>query len=163
MAWETNSTFTKDLAAAHEVENKLAEIFRQNYDCTVTTSQDKGSFPEWDLSIFFKDENFTRTVEVKHDKMASVTGNIAVEYQRTMKDGTVRPTCISISQSDLYAYYFDGTFYIIDTDELRRMIADKKYFYTVHNSGDGQRASCYLFKKEEFLKHAVPLKTFLQI
>jgi len=162
MVWHSNSTFTKDLAEAHQIENKLADIFRNNCNCTVTTSQEFGSFPDWDLSIKYNEENITRTIEVKNDKMTSITGNIAVEYQRTMKDGKVKPTCISISKSDLYAYHFDGNFYIIDTDELRRMIEQKKYFHTVHNSGDGGRASCYLFKKEVFLQSAVPIKEFLQ-
>lgn len=159
MIWEKN--FTTDLAQAHKIENKLADLFRNNINCTVTTSQDLGSFSDYDLKVDFTDEKFSKTIEVKEDKWVRTTGNIAVEFQRTFSDGTVRPTCISISKSDLYAYYLVNEFFIIDTDELRRLIADKKYFFIANNSGDGGRASCYLFKKEVFCKSAVPLKTFL--
>ncbi|MDQ2718222.1 MAG: hypothetical protein M3Z26_00470 [Bacteroidota bacterium] len=157
----TTSTFSQDLASAHEIENKLANQFRNNCDCTVTTSQEFGAFPDWDLKVHFDEQNIDLTVEVKNDKKAVITGNIAVEFQRTMKDGTVKPTCISVSKADLFAYYFDNQFYIIGTKKLRTIIKKQKYFYTANNAGDGERSSVYLFTKDVFKKYATPLNNLI--
>lgn len=151
---ELPATFQTDLKEAHECENKLKKLFEQNYNCTVITSQELGSFPDWDLSVELHDTNYSFTVEVKQDKQTAVTKNIAVEYQRTLKDGTVRPTCISTSQATIWAYHISNTFYLIDTVTLRQIIKDKLYFKAVDNAGDGNRASIYLFKKDVFLKYA---------
>ena len=159
---EKTATFDTDLQEAHAVENLLGEQFKSKHNCIVTTSQDKGSFSDWDVSIEFLDYDTTRTFEIKHDKQTYRTGNVAVEWQRTMKDGSVRPTCISISKADVWAYYINSTFYLIDTEDLRQMIREEKYSRIMHNAGDGNRASIYLFSKEVFIKHAQTLKNLLK-
>ncbi len=149
---EEEASFKTDLTEAHIVENRLAEYFKTNYNCTVKTSQDLGSFPAWDLSVDFIDEGVNVTVECKQDKLVWKTGNVAIEFQRTLKDGTVKPTCISISQAEIYAYYFNSSYWLTPTDKLRQMISDNN-FPVKHNAGDGNRASVYLVPVEVFKKN----------
>ena len=148
---EEEATFQTQLTEAHIVENRLAEYFKTNYNCTVKTSQELGSFPAWDLSIDFIDEDVNITFECKQDKLVWKTKNVAVEWQRTLKDGTVKPTCISISQAEIYAYYFNSCYWLIPTDKLRQLISDNN-FTIKHNAGDGSRASVYLIPVDVFKK-----------
>jgi hypothetical protein len=158
----STSTFDTDLLEAHEKENLFGKIFSESrHNCEITTSQDKGSFSDWDVKIYFTDHKKELTFEVKQDKMTQSTGNIAVEYQRTLKSGEIRPTCISISKADVWAYWVANSFWLIDTESLRQMIADKKYKADISGAGEGNRASVYLFDKKVFFKHAEPIKNYL--
>lgn len=143
------STFSTDLQEAHEVENRLGETLVKQYSGRYETSQSMGSFPDWDVSYSSPVEG-TITFEVKQDKMSWKTGNIAIEFQRTLKDGTVKPTCLSISKADAYAYFIQDRFYIINTDELKQKIKSKQELKIVHGAGEGNRASCYLIPVKEF-------------
>lgn len=158
---ETESTFHSDLNEAHECENRLKEIFEQNYNCSVSTSQAFGSFPDWDLKVLLHEQDYEFTIELKQDKMVWKTGNIAVEYQRTLKDGSKHPTCISVSKATIWAYYFNSTYYLIPTETLRQIIQDKLYFKAIEGAGDGNRAGVYLFQKDVFLKYATDIKEFI--
>ena len=153
-------TFQTDLSEAHKVENKLADYYKANYNCKVETSQKLGSFPAWDLSIYFIDHDVNLTFECKQDKMVW-TGNVAVENQRTLKNGIVQPTCISISKADICSYYFNGTYYLIPTDELRQMIKNKLYSVIVANAGGDNQTSIYLFPVNIFTKYATDIRTLL--
>lgn len=158
---DKEATFETDLKEAHIIENKLGQMFSTKHDCIVETSQDKGSFSEYDVKIFFKDKSEEITFEVKQDKMTLITQNIAVEYQRTLASGEIRPTCISISKADVWAYWVQNTFWLIDRIALQKMIKDKKYKMIKYNAGDGGRASIYLFDKNVFFKHATNISKFL--
>lgn len=145
--------FKKDLQRANKKEHYLADLLKEkkeveNVDCSSDLFD--GSFSDWDLKIYFKDKS-EMTVELKEDKRVMETGNIAVEYERILKDGTVRPTCISISKSDLYCYNFNDNFYFIETKKLKELVKNKP----IVKGGDGMRSRCYLLKKEDYLKNAV--------
>ncbi|MFL5808629.1 MAG: hypothetical protein ACJ749_03855 [Flavisolibacter sp.] len=144
------ATFATDLGEAHKEENKLKEWFEGKYDCVATTTQDKGSFPGYDLSVHFNETNEDVTIEVKMDKKVATTGNIAVEFQRTLKNGTVKPTCINATTADVWVYIFHGRYHFIETVSLKQMIQDKLYTRIVNGAGDGDRASCYLFPVDVF-------------
>ena len=153
--------FQQDLDRAHQKENNLKQYLEEHFDCTVNTSQDKGSFSDYDVKIFFTDFKIERTFEVKQDKKTQHTRNIAVEYQRTLASGEIRPTCISISKADVWAYWVGNTFWLIDTSDLRKMISDKLYKAVLSGAGEGNRASIYLFDKDVFFKHATNITNYL--
>lgn len=139
------------LDIAHEIETDFKNKIENDFGCVVEHSKDYGSFPDWDLKADYGYGLFV-TYEVKADFMCSITGNVAVELSRTV-NGVVKPTCLSISKADYYVYYVYGFFYIIKTEDLRKLVDDKEYFTIRHNMGDGQRASCAMFKAKHLLKH----------
>jgi hypothetical protein len=148
------NNFKNDLAEANELENKLAEILRTKYKMeNVTTSSSiiDGSFSDYDVKG--DQDGVEISFEVKQDKLVSTTGNIAVETHRILADGTKRDTCISVSKADAFVYYFNSTFYAINTAKLKELTENKP----VVNGGDGMRSRCALIKKEEFLKHATKI------
>lgn len=143
------STFQTDLEEAHQVEKRLGDEMVNLYGGSYITSQSLGSFPDWDVS-FTSDGGVEITFEVKQDKKADSTGNVAIEFQRILKDGTIRPTCLSISKADSYAYFIAGVIYLISTNVLRNKINKSRTKKIVHGAGEGNRASIYLIPVKEF-------------
>lgn len=139
------------LDIAHEVESHLKDKLERHFGCKVEHSKDYGSFPDWDLKADYGD-GLILTYEVKADFMTAITGNVAVEVSRTLK-GVTKPTCLSISKADYYVYFLYGAYYFIKTEDLRRLVDEKKYERMIHGVGDGGRANCALFKAKELLKN----------
>ena len=80
-----------------------------------------GQTKEQELGNIFNN----KTVEVKYDLQALITGNVFVEYfSRGKKSG------ISTSQADYYCFCFGDTFHLIKTDVLkircRKLIGTKR-------------------------------------
>lgn len=149
------NNFKNDLAEANQLENKLAEKLKNRYkakEAFCSSTLYEGSFSDWDVKTILEDGTEI-TFELKEDKLVSTTGNIAVEKYRILADGTKRDTCISVSKADAFVYYFNSTFYAINTEKLKELSENKP----VVNSGDGMRSRCALIKKEEFLKYATKL------
>jgi hypothetical protein len=140
--------FKQDLAVAHRLENDLKRLLENYEDCTVTTSQDKASFSDWDLKVSFPDGSEDLTIELKEDRLACVTGNIAVEIFRIV-NGTKRDTCLSVTKADAWAYYFNGMFHLINTKELKELARKGRIVI----GGDADRARCSLVPVKEFLSH----------
>lgn len=55
-----------------------------------------------------------KSVEVKRDRVAHKTGNVFIEYE-----SRGRPSGISTSQSDFYAYYISDVCILISTEKLK--------------------------------------------
>jgi hypothetical protein len=72
----------------------------------------------------------SKTLEIKHDLQAPMTGNVYVEYySRGKKSG------LSISRADYYCFCFGNTFHIIDTNTLK--IKCRKYINTNRDKKGG--------------------------
>jgi len=143
------STFHSDLKEAHQVENTLGKRLVNLYGGDYNTSQSFGSFPDWDVS-YTSGSGVEITFEVKQDKKAYSTGNVAIEFQRILKDGTVKPTCLSISKTDCYAYFISGVIYLISTNVLREKIKKSTTKKIVHGAGEGNKVSIFLIPVKEF-------------
>jgi hypothetical protein len=143
--------FKKDLEEAQYLENQLKLILEDFADCIVETSQDQASFSDWDLKVDLKDGTEGLKIEVKQDRRVAETGNIAVELGRIV-DGKWKDTCLSVTKSDVYAYYFFKQYHFIKTSTLKQLVDEKKYAKIVAG-GDANRARCAIFPKELFLKH----------
>ena len=146
-----------DLAEAQQLEDRLAEIFRNNYPCkeVVTSSSIFGvdtSFPEWDIKIVLDDDSEV-LVELKSDKLADTTGNIAIEFGKVTNDEWIK-TGISVSQSTVWVQYFSQCFYAIETETLRKMIENKEYS-RIQVGGKNRCTRFYLFPVELFKKLAI--------
>lgn len=77
-------------------------------------------------------------VEHKRDFLCVETGNLAIEYQQKDRDGLVRPSGISITEADYYAFEFlENRWMLVLTAELknltRRAIKDGRHKWI----GDG--------------------------
>ena len=131
--------FAKDLSRAHFIENQLTEcLLKQDDIKEVNNAQHLGSFSDWDLEAVFEDDT-TTTIEVKEDKMAPVTKNVAIELGR-VSYGVKRDTCLSISKSDAYAYYIEDRFYILKTSVLKDLVESCKY----NKTWGGDRGAAFI-------------------
>lgn len=126
--------FLQDLAFGEQYQHKLLELIAFD-TCEIA----KGNFKPWDVKIIY--ENDTTTFEVKVDRKAKNSGNIAIEYECNGK-----PSGISTTEADFWAYFIYGTneYFLIPTEDIRNAILNKKYWRTA-KGGDGYRANLYLF------------------
>ena len=146
--------FEKDLATGHEYEKR--SLLYLDYD---THKFIQGYFKEYDLEII-KDGKKT-TIEVKSDKQASLTGNLAIEYKCNKK-----PSGITTTTADFWIYFIvydriiDGVnhsreeCYKIPTEELRQLV---KKCHKV-SGGDGNRSRMYLLKKSAVRGYLINFK-----
>ncbi len=78
-----------------------------------------GQAKELEVGSIFND----KTIEIKHDLRALVTGNVFVEYYSRGK-----LSGISTSKADYYCFCFGVTYHLIDTGELKQRC--RKYLGT---------------------------------
>ena len=144
------STWQSDLANAHILENQFAERIQQLYPkAKIKQAPTGSSFSDWDIEVIWPKGSIT--FEIKEDRQASEwSSNVAVEFGRTLKDGTYKPTCLSISKADCWVYYFHDTFWLIGAADLKELV--KTANRTI--GGDGNKAHIYLVKKDKFLSKA---------
>lgn len=102
------STWRADLAAGKHAERRIAAHFRR---LGFAVEQSTGFAPGHDLTII-------GTVEVKNDKLAPRTGNVAIE---TFCRG--RPSGLSTTKSAWWAFVVGDVGYAIATATLRRLVA----------------------------------------
>jgi hypothetical protein len=94
----------------------------------------------WDLELTY--EGMKVKYEVKSDRMACRTGNVAIEIACNSK-----PSGISSTEANFYAYFIvyptmSPTLYLIPTDALKELIIDNKYRRV--KGGDGWRSEMVL-------------------
>jgi hypothetical protein len=138
--------FKLDLARATETEKEAADMLLDRWPtATNVTMHDK---LHHDLVVEFSDGK-PRTIEVKEDFRCKTSGNVALEFEYRGK-----PSGIRASKADMFLYKIhltEGGFkwYLIDTKELRKAVADKQYFRIV-KAGDAAKAKVYLFRLPVF-------------
>ena len=139
--------FKKDLAFGNVWEKRLLDFVE--YDEAIFS---KKGCKEWDVQTTYEGE--VVRYEVKADRMAFQTGNIAVEFQCSNK-----PSGINVSTADYWAYFVvhptnSPTLLLVPTDELRQMCADGKYHKKIRG-GDGWKAEMYLFHLTDLSKYSI--------
>lgn len=128
--------FINDLKLGQKYENKLLQIL--SYD---SFNHQCGYCKEYDLTI--TKDNITTKYEVKSDRMAINTNNIAIEFECNSK-----PSGITTTHALIYAYFIikpDDLFdlYLIPVEDLKKMINEKKYKRLV-KGGDKWLSRMYL-------------------
>lgn len=143
----TNSNFKKDLEEGQAVEVEVAELLKKIHPETViefNNARDLRTLREYDfIATDSKNESFK--IEVKHDKLAEKTGNIAVENR-----------CLAHTTAQLYIYKAVGTYYMISTGKLKNLC--NMFRYSAVNGGDGGRSLLYLIPITYFAKEAKELR-----
>lgn len=130
----TYNKFEKDLA-----QGKKYELESLNYLDYDTYEMKEGYFKEYDL-IITKD-NVDTKIEVKSDRQASITGNMAIEYECNNK-----PSGLTSTTADYWLYFVvhkdkDGC-YKIPTNELKYLVKDCRKV----RGGDNYKSKMYLLK-----------------
>jgi len=114
-----NNDFKYDLQIGQIAEKKLADIFQN------------------------------KKIEVKYDKIASRTGNIAIEYESRGK-----PSGITITEAEYYCYVIadtkcDDIYLLIAVDKLKKVC--RKYFIEnrIKNIGDNNTSKAIIIPLQE--------------
>ena len=136
--------FQQDLKLGNDYELKSLDYIEHD-----SYKQIKGYHKEFDLMITHNNTN--TTYEIKSDRLASKTGNFAIEYECNNK-----PSGITSTTADYYIYFVinrnkEDDCYKIPTEELREL-APK---YRKVKGGDGYRSLMRLIPIKDMLKYRV--------
>lgn len=138
------STFYSDLKEGQKTENIIYYLLKKNnHNIQKNTSNDYQTLKEYDLIL-----NNSIKIEVKYDKMASITGNLALEYNCSNKLSGILST-----KSQIWVYRIKNQLLFFNTKDLKHAFNSKQYFRTV-NGGDSNRAKLALFKLNEIKQYA---------
>lgn len=128
--------FNEQLSQGQKYERLCLEYLE--YDAVEHMS---GYFKEYDLVI--KKEGKGTKIEVKSDRQASRTGNLAIEYECNNK-----PSGITSTEADFWIYFIvhpdRDECYIIPTEKLREIVKTCPKV----RGGDGMRSKMFLVNKE---------------
>ena len=130
-------SFNLDLEFGNIYEKKLVDIIPN--DSYIIK---EGYFPYYDVEI--TKDNIKTKYEVKADRCAYKTANIAIEFKC---NGL--PSGISKTQADYYAYYIIKPYnlfelYIIPTQIIKDKINSLEYKRTIFG-GDNKSSEMYIF------------------
>ena len=129
--------FNEQLSQGQKYEKKCLEYLE--YDTVV---HKEGYFKEYDLVI--NKDGVDIKIEVKSDRQASRTGNLAIEYECNKK-----PSGITSTEADYWIYFIvypdRDECYIIPIEKLRELV---KSCHKVRG-GDGMRSKMFLLNKEK--------------
>jgi len=139
------SSFLSDLKLGQKYEKKLLEIL--SYD---SFNHQCGYCKEYDFTI--TKDGITTKYEVKSDRRAINTNNLALEFECNGK-----ASGISTTEAEIYAYFIIKSselydLYLIPTEDLRQMIVNKKYNRLV-NGGDSWRSKMYLISLNDLQQY----------
>ena len=133
MTYTTNTTkFEEDLKFGNSYEIKALDYLKYDkYEIK------QGYFKKYDLIL----DDITK-VEVKAEKLASITGNIAIEYSCSG-----RPSGILTTEADLWVhfivYHAYADCYVIPIQDLRNIVRNCRMV----RGGDAMRSQMYLVNK----------------
>ena len=129
--------FNEQLNQGQKYERKCLEYLE--YD---TVKHMEGCFKPYDL-ITTKDGKETK-IEVKSDRQASRTGNLAIEFECNNK-----PSGITSTEADYWIYFIvhreRDECYIIPIEKLRELVKTCPKV----RGGDGMRSRMFLLNKEK--------------
>lgn len=139
--------FQLDLEFGQIYENKLLDYVEHD-----THKIMKGYFPYYDVEI--TKDNVVTKYEVKADRQAYKTGNIAIEFEYNNK-----PSGISVTTADYYAYYIVKPYnlfdlYIIPVQTLKDKITASEYKRKVFKGGN-VKSNIYVFGIDLFNQYKI--------
>ena len=112
-------SFLSDLSIGQQAEQLFVTTISKkstNTDFTYNTSTSREELKKYDVK-FCMNGTYT-TAEVKHDKMAETTGNLAVEYCNHKGE----KTGIASTEAEIYAFLVGEKFYCFETNQLKQLI-----------------------------------------
>ena len=139
----TYNKFQNQLSQGQKYEKICLEYLE--YD---TVKHMKGSFKEYDLIIYKGEEEIK--IEVKSDRQASKTGNLAIEYECNKKGSGITTT-----EADYWIYFIvhpdRDECYKIPIDDLNNIVKTCRKV----SGGDGMRSRMYLLNKSRIQNYLI--------
>lgn len=89
-----------------------------------------------------------KKVEVKRDRKASTTGNLYVEFESRGK-----PSGIETTEADYYCFVVEETFILLDTNNLRNLVASLKGTPSEKRGGDNNTSRGVIISLAELILH----------
>lgn len=130
----------KDMAEGDVAEQKVIALF-QKFGFKASKNNDVKTRKFWDIEI---ERGITKgKIEVKNDKYANRSGNIALEFYNP-KSG--KDSGIAVTQADLWIVMVDNELWMAGTISLKIFIEKNKPCRIVATAGDGN-ASLMLYDK----------------
>lgn len=142
--------FKKDHELGKEAECLVKELF-SNYECIENESNNRSELSFYDLTIQYMGRPLT--LEVKFDKYATKSGNVAFEYWNPR---TKKASGVMISAADIWVQALDEGIYVIKLSRLKELLNTIKPIRFVERAGDGN-ASIMLYKVEFLYEHFTKL------
>jgi len=129
----------KDMADGDEAEQKVILLLR---DCGFTAIKniDPKTRSFWDIEF----GDMGHTIEVKNDRYALKSGNIAVEI---FNPKSMKPSGLTITQADYWVFIVGEEIWLTKTETLRKFVNDEKPHRIIDAGGD-KNATLTLYKKE---------------
>jgi hypothetical protein len=145
-------TFRADLELGEEWQRRFLYLVQWD-TCEIA----KGNFKDWDIKLTHEGTDIY--IEVKYDRRAETTRNLAIEFECSGQ-----PSGVSATKADYWVHFVKNSpfYYMIPIEDLRKAIEEKKYTRTV-KGGDGWRANMYLSPMSIFddFKETIP-SAFIQ-
>jgi hypothetical protein len=144
-------TFNTDLAFGELYQRRFLNLIQWD-----SAEIAKGNFKPWDIRI--QHENDTVLFEVKCDRRAATSGNLAIEYECSGQ-----PSGVETTRCDFWVHFVHtkNRYYLIPINELRSAIANEQYSRRVPG-GDYGRARMYLFPESVFADYMEPIPAELR-
>lgn len=134
----------KDLLIGQEGENKVSKIL-VDAGWTILPTLDKKQRSFYDIEA--SKGKVRILVEVKNDKYAAISGNIAIEIFNTKSN---KPSGINITKSCIWAVILDNEIWFASTIQLKKFIKDAIPHKSVNNGGD-KNAALLIYRKDHIL------------
>lgn len=148
---EKNSEYYNDKFKMNLKQGKKYEKIALNYLDYDTVKHVEGKFKDYDFIITKDDTEYK--YEVKSDRQASITGNLAIEYEYNNK-----PSGISATTSDYLMYFIvfedRDECYNMPTNELREIVKSCKKVV----GGDKDLSKMYLVNKSKLHNYLIKNK-----
>ena len=154
--------FHHDLRFGNKAEQAVIKFFvHHGYLATMNTgvdpiTQNKISLSAYDIKLY-KDGKY-KFIEVKSDRLANRTENVAIELSRFCGCLGYQPTGVMRSQADFIVYKIAGIFYLADRrklqDSINKALDDdnRKIIHKVLDGGQGKRTRIALVKRGVFMR-----------
>lgn len=130
----------------------LEALYNAKFEAQVSAShyycfRCEGKFSFFDYLVVSKKTGAIIPVELKTDRLAFNTGNLAIEFKRDSVQGEVIETGLSITKAKYWVYnVIGGSQYWIEVEKLKEYIAENNF--RVVKGGDGFRTSMHLIPIE---------------
>ena len=132
----------QDLQTGSEGEKAVSELLQR---AGIVVQKGKRASKYLDLIAQIQDKTFT--LEVKNDKYAAKSGNIAIE---TYNPKSKKNSGISVTQSDIWVHIACGQIWIANTRVLKTFLSTYQPTKIVEVGGDGN-ATLYLYRMDFIL------------
>lgn len=146
--------FVKDLQTGREAEREAILWLSRHAGFSKEVEYNLCNTKEYDIEAHVNGDP-VYTFEVKHDKLCSSTGNLAIEFSCRGKPSGIEVTQASYWLIKIATPWKNPWWSLIETDTLRHMIKEKMYKRIVTDGGDvGSRTQFFLFSLAIFVNHS---------